>query len=94
MKLTGKSIMFKWSEESQQVFGTLREVFVMAPVLAYFDWTKEMVVETDASNWVSADVLLQQGDNGFLHPMDFYSRKHSPAEANYEIDDKKLMAKV
>jgi len=39
-------------------------------------------------------VLSQYGDDGLLHPVAFFSKKHSPAECNYEIYDKELMAIV
>jgi transposase InsO family protein len=51
-------------------------------------------VETDASDYVSAGVLSQYDDDGILHPVAFFSKKHSPAECNYEIYDKELMAIV
>jgi hypothetical protein len=51
-------------------------------------------VETDASDYVSAGVLSQYDDEGILHPVAFFSKKHSPVECNYEIYDKELMAIV
>jgi hypothetical protein len=51
-------------------------------------------VETDASNYVSAGVLSQYDDDGILYPVAYFSKKHSPAECNYEIYDKELMAIV
>jgi len=52
------------------------------------------VVETNASDFVSTAVLSQYEHEGTLHPVAFFSQKHSPAECNYEIYDKKLMAIV
>jgi hypothetical protein len=49
-------------------------------------------VETDASDYMSAGMLSQYNDDGILHPVAFFSKKHSPAECNYEIYDKELMA--
>jgi len=49
-------------------------------------------METDTSNYVSAGILSQFDDNGILHPIEYFSKKHSPAECNYEIYDKELMA--
>jgi hypothetical protein len=43
---------------------------------------------------VSAGVLSQYDDDGILHPVAFFSKKCSPAECNYEIYDKELMAIV
>jgi hypothetical protein len=34
----------------------------------------------------------QYDDTGILHPVAFFSKKHSPAECNHEIYDKELMA--
>ena len=58
----------------------------------HFDAEKEIIVETDASDYVSAGIMSQYDDNGVLHPVAYFSKKHSPAEYNYEIYDKELMA--
>ena len=49
-------------------------------------------MEMDASDYVSAGVISQYDANGIVHPVAFFSKKHSPAECNYEIYDKELMA--
>ena len=36
--------------------------------------------------------MSQYNANGILHLVTFFSKKHSPAECNYEIYDKELMA--
>ena len=36
----------------------------------------------------------QHGPDGKLHPIAFFSAKHTPAECNYEIYDKELLAIV
>ena len=51
-------------------------------------------METDASDYVSAGILSQYGIDGILHPVAYFSKKHLPAECNYEIHDKELMAIV
>jgi RNase H-like domain found in reverse transcriptase len=58
----------------------------------HFNYEKEVIVETDASDHVSAGILSQYDDNGVLRPITFFSKKHSPQEANYEIYDKELLA--
>jgi hypothetical protein len=63
-------------------------------VLAHFDYGKETVVETDASSHVSTGVLSQYDDQGVLHPVAFFSKKHSPTEENYQIYDQELDAIV
>ncbi|KAH7465047.1 hypothetical protein FOMA001_g16877 [Fusarium oxysporum f. sp. matthiolae] len=70
----------------------LKEAFITAPILRPFDWTKDVILETDASDYVSAGVLSQYDDEGRLHPVAFFSKKHTATECNYEIYDKELMA--
>ena len=91
-RLTGEHVPFDWSPECEAAFNTLKTAFTTAPVLHHFDHDREVIVETDASDFVSAGVLSQYGDDGILHPVAFYSKKHSPAECNYEIYNKELMA--
>ena len=94
MKLTGKSVPRQWETEQRAAFMALKDAFTSAPILQHFDYEKAIVVETDASDYVSAGVLSQPDDNGVLRPVAFFSKKHSPAECNYEIYDKELLAIV
>ena len=70
----------------------------MAPILQHYNPELETVVETDASDFVVSGILSQyhhdpQGSGRrLLHPVAFYSRRMTPAECNYEIHDKKLLA--
>ena len=90
--LTKKDTPFVWLPICESAFKNLKRAFSTAPVLIPFDWTREVVVETDASDYVSTGVLSQYDDEGILRPVAFYSKKHSPAECNYEIYDKELLA--
>ena len=51
-------------------------------------------MEMDASDYVSAGVMSQYDTDGILDPITFFSKKHSPAECNYEIYDKQPMAMI
>ena len=81
-----------WTDEMTTAFETLKKAFISAPVLHHFDPTKTAVVETDASDFALGAILSQKGDDGRLHPVAFHSRKLQPAEMNYEIHDKELLA--
>ncbi|KAH0605316.1 uncharacterized protein H6S33_004538 [Morchella sextelata] len=70
----------------------LTQTFTMALILTHFDPEKDIIVETDVSDYVSASVLSQYDDNGTLQPVPYFSKKHSPAECNYEIYEKELLA--
>jgi hypothetical protein len=73
---------------------TLKSAIVSAPVLRHFDPTRTCYVECDASDYVVAGVLSQKDDEGLLHPIAFFSSKMTPAECNYQIYDKELLAIV
>jgi hypothetical protein len=94
VNLTRKDVKFQWDLRCEESFNRLKEAFTSAPVLAPFDWEKEIILETDASDYVSAGVLSQYGDDGILRPVAFFSKKHSTTECNYEIYDKELLAIV
>jgi hypothetical protein len=50
-------------------------------------------METDASNGVVAGVLSQQDPQTKLwHPVAFFSKTMQPAELNYDIHDKEMLA--
>ena len=85
MKLTGKSIPWQWETKQRAAFKALKDAFTSAPILQHFDYEKAIIVETDASDYVSAGVLSHPDNNGVLRPVAFFSKKHSPAECNYEI---------
>ena len=89
--LVKKDVVFTWTPEADQAFNRLKKAFVEAPVLAQFDPDHETVLETDSSGYCSGGVLSQvKGD--VLRPVAFFSKKHSPAECNYPIYDKELLA--
>ena len=73
-----KNTTFHWTPECQKSFELLKERFTTAPILAHFDFEKECILETDSSDNVSAGILSQYGEDGLLHPVAFFSCKHSP----------------
>jgi hypothetical protein len=93
-KLLRKDVNWTWKSEQVEAFKTLKRAFATAPVLAYFDYTRKTVVETDASNWASGGVLSQYDDNRKLRPVAFFSSKHTAPKCNYEIYNKELLVIV
>jgi hypothetical protein len=89
--LVKKGTTFRWGEEANQAFQQLKEAFVQAPVLAQFDPDDDTVLETDSSGYCLGGVL-SQFKNGILRPVAYYSKKLQPAECNYPIYDKELLA--
>lgn len=93
-QLTKKDQPFKWTPKCQEAFNGLKKAFTSAPILLHFDPEKQVVVETDASDHVVAGVLSQYDEAGALHPVAYFSTKMLPAECNYEIYDKELLAVI
>ena len=92
--LTKKNVIFKWEEPEQNSFEGIKKVFSTAPILQHFDPDKECVVQTDISDYVSSAILSQPDHDEVLHLVAFLSHHHLPAECNYEIYDKELLAIV
>jgi hypothetical protein len=76
------------------VFDDLRNTFTSAPILTQFDPDCDVIMETNTSDYMSAGVLSEYDDDGILHPVTYFSKKHSCTKCNYEIYDKEPMAIV
>jgi len=85
---------WSWSLEAEAAFQELKRRFTTAPILAHFDAAKPVIIETDTSDYAIGAVLSQRDNENRLHPVAFHSRKFQPAEINYEIHDKELLAVV
>lgn len=87
--LTEKNRPFLWDNTCQQAFETLKTALSSAPVLAHPDFSKEFVVETDASDVGVGAVLLQD-----QRPIAFASRALTKEQKHYSATDKELTAVV
>ena len=83
----------RWEEEHQRAFEELKEKITSQPVLSLPRREGKFRVEMDASGHVIGGVLSQEQD-GKWKQIAFLSRTMQPAERNYEIYDKKLLAIV
>ena len=70
----------------------LKETFLSTPVIKMLDTTKPFFVMMDASLTASGGVLMQKDSNGDYHPCAYHSATFSPAECNYDIYDRELLA--
>jgi len=93
-ELTKKTEKWEWNYKAERAFEELKQRFTSAPILSHFDAQKPVIIETDASDFAIGAVLSQRDSEGRLHPVAFHSRKFQPAEINYEIHDKELLAVV
>ena len=90
--LLKKGALWDWTEARHTAFLSLKEAFSKEVILKNPDDNKPFIVETDASNYALGGVLSQFNQNNILQPIAFFSRQMIPAERNYEIYDKELLA--
>jgi transposase InsO family protein len=92
--LTRKGAQFRWSKACESAFNALRQALMNAPVLGKWDPEAETFVEADSSGYALGGGLFQRSEDGLFRPIAYYSRKLTPAEANYPIHDKEMLAIV
>ncbi|XDV29403.1 hypothetical protein PO909_032537 [Leuciscus waleckii] len=91
--LQKKPKSLSWTPAANQAFQSLKDSFTRAPLLIHPDPNKLFVVEVDASTTgVGAVQSKQQGNPAHLYPCAFFSKKLSPAEINYDIGNRELLA--
>jgi hypothetical protein len=88
-EIVKKNVAFKWEQDQEDAFNTLKEKLMNAPILALPNFAKTFEIECDASNIGIGAVLLQEG-----HPIAYFSEKLSGAHLNYSTYDKELYALV
>ncbi len=94
-KNLGQSSSFL-TTDTRRAFTELRQAFVEAPILNYFDQECHIGIETDASGYAIGGILSQltSDDLGRWHLVAFFSKKIIPAETWYETHDGELLAIV
>ncbi|KAI2644234.1 Transposon Tf2-6 polyprotein [Labeo rohita] len=87
------SARLSWSPEALHAFHDLRQRFSSAPVLKHPDPQLPFLVEVDASSTGVGAILSQrQGEPSRTFPCAFFSHKLSPAERNYDVVNRELLA--
>ena len=78
-----KSEWVSLSEEALKVFEALKQACMQSPVLAFTDYTKDFLLETDALKEGLGAVLSQKQEDGRFHPVAYGSRALTMHEKNY-----------
>jgi hypothetical protein len=58
------------------------------------DYQKQFILEVDASQYALGAILYQRNELGKLQPIGYYSKTLIPAEQNYDVYDRELLAIV
>ena len=70
-KLKAYKVVLSW--KAKEAFNLLKQALLKAPVLRFANYSKPFVLETDASSDGFGAVLLQEGEDGKLHPIAYRS---------------------
>ena len=88
-----KSEQVSLSEDALKGFEALKKACMTAAVLAFADYTKPFLLETDASKDGLGAVLLQKQADGWYHPVAYGSRVLTPHKNDHSIKLKFLALK-
>ena len=92
--LTRKGKPWKWTSLQQTAFNELKQNFSSIPVLQIPDITCPFSIMTNASLLAAGAILLQADTNQDLHPCAYFSQTFSPAQQNYDIYNRELLAMI
>ena len=85
--LTCKDTPYLWPMECESAFDTLKRNLSESLCLAYFDASKEVVIQVDSSKHGIGAVLLQEG-----RPIEYASRALTPSERNWTQIEKEALS--
>ena len=88
-KLTSDKVPFKWKEEHQTAYDTVKTMLSKETLLRYPDFSKEFEIHTDASKAQLGTKMAQGGQ-----PIAFYSRRLTDAQTRYTTTERELLAIV
>ncbi|KAG2878605.1 hypothetical protein PC115_g23016 [Phytophthora cactorum] len=91
-QLLKKEAEWKWTAKCQQAFDAVKRGLTEVPILAVADQDRPFHVVCDASNFATGCALMQHDHEGRDRVVYYQSRQLKPAERNYPVHDKVLLA--
>ncbi len=92
INLTRKGVTFEWTAEHDEAFKTLVHSLSDKRLLAHPDYTREMVVQTDACGCGIGGVLLQRTADEPDQTVAFFSETLSAAQRKWTLNEKEAYA--
>ncbi|KAE9338451.1 hypothetical protein PF008_g12064 [Phytophthora fragariae] len=90
--LLKKDVAWTWRPEHQDAFDAVKKSRASAPVLMQPDTSRPFHVVCDASDFAIGCALMQFDAEGRKRVVSYQSRQMKPAEKNYPVHDKELLA--
>jgi hypothetical protein len=78
-----------WESQQEEAFKKVKQMLTQAPLLSYYDVTKPVVIQCDASECGLGATLMQDD-----RPVAYASRSLNSAEKNYAQIEKEALAIV
>ena len=91
--LTGMGKKWSWTADHQCAWEKLRDLVISPPILAFPDYNKEFVVQTDASDVALVAMLFQEVDK-HRKVIEYGSKVLTQAEVKYSTTEKEAYAVV
>ncbi|KAE9353086.1 hypothetical protein PR003_g4062 [Phytophthora rubi] len=91
-QLLKKDAAWVWTADCQQAFDAFKQGLTEAPILAVADQDRPFHVVCDASDFAIGCALMQHDHEGRDRVVYYQSRQLKPAERNYPVHDKELLA--
>ena len=88
-RLTDKNSEFDWLPKHEEALDRVKQLITQAPVLQFYDSSKDVTIECDSSDVGLGAALLQNG-----HPVAYVSRALTQTERNYAQIEKECLAIV
>nr|XP_016451768.1 PREDICTED: uncharacterized protein LOC107776393 [Nicotiana tabacum] len=92
-RLLEKDVAFKFDDSCLKAFEKLKERLVTAPIIIAPDWEQPFELMCDTSD-VAVGVVLGQRRNKIFHSIYYASKTLNPAQMNYTVTEKELLAVV
>lgn len=77
------SRQFCWTQACSDAFYAIRQAALDAPLLEIIDYTRDIFIRSDSSQFGQGAVLFQYDDQGREHVVSYASRKYSISERNW-----------
>ncbi len=91
---TRKTQSFKWTDQCQTAFETLKAYLSEAPVLVRAQPHQPFIITTAASNTHVGGVRSQTQNDGEIKPFSYFSKKLNSTGGRYSATDKEALAVV
>ena len=90
--LIQKDISWKFNSSCCDAFNSLKKAFISAPILTHWILNAQLIVETNASNYILTAILSIVNEENKVYLVAFHSYTFTMAELNYNTHDKELLA--